>query len=194
MSRTSSAVPLLATILALMLAGCAATGGDGSASGTEPPSTAAAVSTPASQPPPPPRTAAPSRNLAAPQAREPAASTTAAPEQAAETSAGARKLADGIAQYEAGDFSAAIRSLQASEIDAEPVESRIRAGKYLAFSYCVTQRRTLCRRTFDSVLRLDRDFTLSPVEAGHPLWGPVFAQARKAAAQPARSEAARARK
>lgn len=95
--------------------------------------------------------------------------------------AGKARLAEGVDRYDAGDFTSAIRALNAPEIDASDSATRVEAGKYLAFSYCVTNRRTLCRKTFDRVLALDPTFTLKPAEAGHPLWGPVFAQARKAA-------------
>jgi len=94
---------------------------------------------------------------------------------------GRRKLAEGLGLYEAGEFAAAIRALNAPEIDRSDSGTRIEAGKYLAFSYCVTNRRTLCRRSFDRVLALDPAFALKPAEAGHPLWGPVYVQARKAA-------------
>jgi len=94
---------------------------------------------------------------------------------------GRRKLAEGLRLYEAGEFAGAIRALNAPEIDRSDSLTRIEAGKYLAFSYCVTNRRTLCRRSFERVLALDPAFALKPAEAGHPLWGPVFVQARNAA-------------
>jgi hypothetical protein len=96
---------------------------------------------------------------------------------------GRQKLAEGVALYEAGDFVGAIRALNAPEIGRSDAAARIEANKYLAFSYCVTNRRTLCRRSFDRVLTIDPAFALKPAEAGHPLWGPVFVQARKAADQ-----------
>ncbi len=92
-----------------------------------------------------------------------------------------RKLAEGVERYESGDYVGAIRSLNASELaDADP-STRIEAEKYLAFSYCLTDRRTLCREAFDRALAMDPAFRLQPAEAGHPLWGPVYLQARKAA-------------
>ncbi|MCL4185751.1 MAG: TssQ family T6SS-associated lipoprotein [Burkholderiaceae bacterium] len=94
-----------------------------------------------------------------------------------------QKLAEGVALYDRGDFAAAIRTLQSHEIADGDVGTRVRANKYLAFSYCVTQRRTQCRRSFDTALRLDGTFELEAAEAGHPIWGPVYAQARKAAEQ-----------
>ena len=94
---------------------------------------------------------------------------------------GRAKLAEGVESYDAGDFGSAIRALNAPEIEQSDTATRVEAGKYLAFTYCVTNRRTLCRKTFDRVLALDPAFALKPAEAGHPLWGPVFVQARKAA-------------
>lgn len=94
-----------------------------------------------------------------------------------------QKVDEGVTLYEAGDFAAAIRTLQSQEIADGDVGTRVRANKYLAFSYCVTQRRAMCRRSFDAALRLEPSFELAPAEAGHPDWGPVFAQARKAAGQ-----------
>ncbi|MCD6734781.1 MAG: TssQ family T6SS-associated lipoprotein [Burkholderiaceae bacterium] len=94
-----------------------------------------------------------------------------------------QKVAEGVALYDEGDFTAAIRTLQSQEIADGDVGTRVRANKYLAFSYCVTQRRVLCRRSFDTALRLDESFELEAAEAGHPIWGPVYAQARKAAEQ-----------
>ena len=94
-----------------------------------------------------------------------------------------RRLAEGIGRYEAGDYVGAIRALNAAEIVHAAPSTRIQAEKYLAFSYCLTERRTLCREAFDRALALDSAFRLQPAEAGHPLWGPVYAQARKAAGQ-----------
>ena len=94
---------------------------------------------------------------------------------------GRHRLVEGVERYDAGDFVGAIRALNAPEIAQSSRATRVEAGKYLAFSYCVTNRRTLCRKTFDRVLAIDPDFDLQPAEAGHPLWGPVFVQARKAA-------------
>jgi hypothetical protein len=55
----------------------------------------------------------------------------------------------------------------------------VTALKYTAFSYCVTSRPAQCRQAFDKALRLDPSFQLAPGEYGHPLWGPVFAKAKK---------------
>lgn len=102
------------------------------------------------------------------------------PVQAAPT-AGQTQLANGVRLYENADFVGAIRQLQgASDIWVDSPEVRMNAYKYLAFSYCVTNRRAACRQAFESLLKIDPDFELLPTEAGHPIWGPVFRQARKA--------------
>lgn len=48
------------------------------------------------------------------------------------------------------------------------------AHKYLAFIYCTSQRKRQCRTEFRKALKIDPAFDLTPAEAGHPLWGPVF--------------------
>lgn len=107
---------------------------------------------------------------------------------AAAPSPAQKALAEGIAAYDSGDFNAAIRKLTTTpELNAAsaPAALRIDALKYAAFSYCVTNRRALCRRQFDALLAIDAKYDLKPSEAGHPIWGPVFAQAKKAAQAPA---------
>jgi hypothetical protein len=88
-------------------------------------------------------------------------------------------LREGIGLYNEGDFNGAIRRLSAHEIGASTVSTRVAALKYTAFSYCVTSRPAQCRQAFDKALRLDPSFELTPGEHGHPLWGPVFARAKK---------------
>lgn len=94
-------------------------------------------------------------------------------------SRGSRALREGIALYNDGDYNAAIRRLSSDDLDGAPVATRVKALKYTAFSYCVTSRTSQCRQAFEKALRLDPKFDLAPGEHGHPLWGPVFAQAKK---------------
>lgn len=90
-------------------------------------------------------------------------------------------LDEGIALYNRGDFPAAIKRLSATEIAASGNKAnQLTALKYMAFSYCVTSRQTLCRQQFEKALKLDPKFDLAPGEHGHPLWGPVFTRAKKA--------------
>lgn len=90
-------------------------------------------------------------------------------------------LREGIALYNDGDYNGAIRRLNGSEMNGAALRHRLAALKYTAFSYCVSGRQALCRQSFDRALRLDPSFDLAAGEHGHPLWGPVFNQARQAA-------------
>jgi len=110
-----------------------------------------------------------------------------------------RALDEGIALYDKGDFNGAIkRILAAKEIwtdaNANATANKLTAHKYVAFSYCVTKRRTQCRKQFVDALKLDAAFTLDPAEKTHPIWGPEFERAKKeataAAAAPAKGKAA----
>ncbi|MDP1537464.1 MAG: TssQ family T6SS-associated lipoprotein [Burkholderiales bacterium] len=85
------------------------------------------------------------------------------------------RLKSGIARYEEGNYGEAQRLLQSSL--AEGLASRTdqaRAYKHLAFIYCITERLAQCRQEFSNALSADPKFNLSPAEAGHPTWGPVF--------------------
>ena len=84
-------------------------------------------------------------------------------------------LNKGIELYTKGDYNGAVKQLGgANEIWAGDKTTQLTALKYLAFSYCVTARQTLCRQQFEKALKLDPTFDLGPGEGGHPLWGPVF--------------------
>ena len=114
-----------------------------------------------------------------PSASTPVAAASVAPETPAPPTA----LNDGISLYNKGSYSAAIKRLaNAPEIWSAETSFQTEALKYMAFSYCVTSRKKLCRQQFEKALKLDANFDLTPGEKGHPLWGPVFNQAKKAAA------------
>ncbi len=87
-------------------------------------------------------------------------------------------LNDGIELYNKGQFADAIKRLNGPEITSGSVPNQVRALKYLAFSYCVTNRGTLCRQQFEKAFKLDPAFDLAPGEHGHPLWGKMFARAK----------------
>lgn len=85
------------------------------------------------------------------------------------------RLAAGVTQYEEGNYAQAQRLLQASLADGLTSRtSQARAYKYLAFIYCITDRTPQCRQEFGNALTADPKFNLTPAEAGHPSWGPVF--------------------
>jgi len=96
----------------------------------------------------------------------------------------ARKaLNAGIDMYKAGNFNGAVKQLTtAPELAKAEMPLQLEAIKYTAFSYCVTNRITLCRQQFVKAFQLDKSFDLSPGEKGHPLWTPSFERARKEAA------------
>lgn len=88
-------------------------------------------------------------------------------------------LKEGIAMYNNGDYNGAIKRLSAADVTGGTKAMQLEALKYIAFSYCVTSRTTLCRLQFEKALKLDPSFDLEPGEHGHPLWGPVFTKAKK---------------
>lgn len=104
-----------------------------------------------------------------------------APTAPSASSSEQQALRDGIEAYNKGAYNDAIRRLSAPDISGGVRSTQVQAQKYMAFSYCVSGRQTLCRQAFDKAFRLDPGFDLGPGEHGHPLWGPAFAKARKAA-------------
>jgi hypothetical protein len=88
-------------------------------------------------------------------------------------------LADGKDLYDKGDYKSAIRKLGAARDAADDSSATKQSSlKLLAFSYCVTNQKPLCKQQFTSLLKLAPAFQLSRGEAGHPLWGPVFKEAK----------------
>lgn len=96
-------------------------------------------------------------------------------------------LRDGIEAYDNGDYKGAIKKLSAREIAKSSKANQLIAIKYTAFSYCVSGRPGQCRQQFDKALKLDLAFELKAGETGHPLWGPVFARAKKSNMKMAKS-------
>jgi len=102
-----------------------------------------------------------------------------------------RALADGVGLYDAGDFNGAIKQLLGAKAIWEDtttpggLANRLAAHKYIAFSYCVTNRRPQCRQQFVDAIKLDPDFQLEPAEKTHPVWGPEFERAKVQAKPPA---------
>lgn len=161
-----------AILLAAVLAGCATP----DSTPLQPPGPPPPAYSPALPPPPSP---SPARPVAP--APSPAAAATA---PAAAPSPAQQRLAEGVSLFDKGDFNGAIRKLTtAPELAGNAAEPDVRAEalKYSAFSYCVSNRRALCRRQFDTLLTIDPGYQLKAAEAGHPVWGPVFIQARRAA-------------
>lgn len=97
-----------------------------------------------------------------------------------------RKFADGLAKYNDGNFAEAIKVFKDPGFDRAWPELRYRSMKYLAFSYCVNGNAMQCKKTFLDLLKLEPSFDLSSAERGHPLWGPVFQEAKAEAAKTAK--------
>jgi predicted small secreted protein len=92
-------------------------------------------------------------------------------------------FAEGSDLYDKGDFKGAIRKLLiARDASDEAPMVKQNSLRLLAFSYCVTNQKPLCKAQFTSLLKLTPTFQLSRGEAGHPQWGPVFKEAKLAAA------------
>jgi hypothetical protein len=104
-----------------------------------------------------------------------------APQVPTATASEQQALRDGIEAYNKGAYSEAIKRLSVPDVSGGIKSTQVQAQKYMAFSYCVSGRQTLCRQAFDKAFRLDAGFDLGPGEHGHPLWGPAFAKAKKAA-------------
>lgn len=86
-----------------------------------------------------------------------------------------RALDAGVKSYEDGDYKPAASSLQSALDQGLTSKSdQAEAHKYLAFIHCVSRREKQCREEFRKSLEADAKFDLTPAEAGHPTWGPVF--------------------
>jgi hypothetical protein len=100
------------------------------------------------------------------------------------TTAAERSFAEGLGFYDKGEYAAAIKKFQSAEVSNAWPELRIRALKYLAFSYCVTNNLRACQQAFYDAFQLDPQFKLLPSEEGHPIWGPVYQKAKLGPPEP----------
>jgi hypothetical protein len=104
-----------------------------------------------------------------------------------------QQLAEGVKQYDAGDYDNAVKSLTASlEHGLLSKPDQARARKLLAFSHCVSNREVLCRDEFRKAFEIYPEFALTAAEDGHPIWGPIYRNVRTQLV--AEREAAAARK
>lgn len=83
-------------------------------------------------------------------------------------------LASGLRLYEEGNYAESARYLQSALYQGLKNADRVKAHKYLAFIHCVSDRVDACGEEFRKALDIDGHMELSPAEAGHPIWGPVF--------------------
>ena len=83
-------------------------------------------------------------------------------------------LIEGLRQFDAGDHPAAAKTLARALEQGLDREDRATAHKHLAFMHCADHRTAPCREEFRKALAADPGLELSPAEAGHPVWGPLF--------------------
>ncbi len=107
----------------------------------------------------------------------------------AKASPGQQKMAEGIKDYDAGNYPQAMATLQAALDKGLPNKAdEIRTHKYLAFANCLKSNVKQCRAEFHAIFALDGKFQLSPSEAGHPAWTKIYkdelAMAKHAPAPP----------
>lgn len=89
-------------------------------------------------------------------------------------SSGERRLNDGVAKYDDGDFKAASNDLQSAlDLGLNP-KQQAEAHKYLAFIHCTTRQQSECRNQFRQAFEADPQFQLGAAEVGHPIWGPIY--------------------
>ena len=87
-------------------------------------------------------------------------------------------LAQGLRQYEEGEYADAAASFYAALNKGLPVRDQVNAHKHLAFIYCSADLEPACRNAFRDALIADPKMDLDAAEAGHPSWGPVFQYVR----------------
>ncbi|MDE2047656.1 MAG: TssQ family T6SS-associated lipoprotein [Betaproteobacteria bacterium] len=134
--------------------------------------------------PPPPPAPAPPVVVAPPPA--PVASAPVVPEvQPVQVSPEEIARADfnaGVRSYQEGRYAAAMKYLNnALSSPALVSADQVVAYKLLAFIDCSSNRKIECRRNFDKALAIQPGFELAKSEAGHPIWGPIFQEAKVAA-------------
>jgi hypothetical protein len=89
-------------------------------------------------------------------------------------SKGSEALKTGVDEYAEGSYPSSVKSLQSALDQGLNAQEQAKAHKYLAFIGCVTGKATVCREEFGKAFDADPAFELTPAEAGHPVWGPVF--------------------
>lgn len=89
-------------------------------------------------------------------------------------SPGEKLMLEAVKAYDDADYNKAIKNFQDALKEPLTDIDKVAAHKLIAFSYCLTNRMTLCRTEFEAVFKIDAKFDLAPAEAGHPSWGPSF--------------------
>lgn len=148
----------------LIVVACAActTAPEKDAPDSRPTEKAAALAAKPPAPPPKPKPVPPP-----PKEAEPAP--TPPPSKAVE------ELRRGVQRYDDGQYKEAARHFQqALEQGLASPGDQANARKHLAFIACVARRTSACHTEFRKAFEADPAFDLTPAEAGHPMWGPVF--------------------
>jgi hypothetical protein len=101
-------------------------------------------------------------------------------------------LSDGMVKYDAGEYEAAHKLLDAAITEGlKDKASQVKAMKYIAFTECLRAHYRECRSQFIKIYDVDPDFDLTPAEAGHPSWTKTFAAAKAQAKRNLAAKAAR---
>jgi hypothetical protein len=146
-------------VIAVACAACT-TAPEKAATSSRPAETAAAPAVPPPAPPPKPKPVPPP-----PKDVEPVPPPSKAVEE----------LRRGMQRYDDADYKEAARHFQrALEQGLAIPSNKANAHKHLAFIACVARRTSACRAEFRRAFEADPAFDLTPAEAGHPMWGPVF--------------------
>ena len=92
---------------------------------------------------------------------------------------GGQLFSAGITNYEDGKYALAEKNLKAAlDLGLADPGDKVTAHKYLAFLYCVSSRKTLCKNEFKKAFELDPGFMLNPAEEGHPMWRKTYLQVK----------------
>jgi tetratricopeptide (TPR) repeat protein len=103
-------------------------------------------------------------------------------------------LADGLVKYDAGEFDASHKLLQAALTEGlKDKADQVKAMKFSAFCTCLMARYRDCRNEFVKIYDVDPNFDLTPAEAGHPSWTKTFASAKAIAKKKLAREAKKAK-
>jgi len=86
---------------------------------------------------------------------------------------------EALKQYDAGSYDDSLKNfLLALDSGLLNTAQQVTARKTLAFIHCLSNREPICKEEFEKAFALDAKFELSPAEAGHPIWGPVYRTVR----------------
>ena len=91
---------------------------------------------------------------------------------------GEKMLTDAMTAYDAADYNKSVKGFQDALKETLSSDNQLKARKFTAFSYCLSNRMTQCQQEFEKILQSQPDFDLAAAEAGHPSWGPSFRRAK----------------